>query len=448
MIAARLSLLLLALLPGIALAQELNLDLEQLIARSLQEDPRIEERSKEVEAARALLDEVMGHGSTQFDVTAFMALTTEVKGGFFEASDPTRPRSDKYDWSGVSPWSSLQFSVIKPLYTFGKIEHYAAAARANIRVKKEDVRLQNGTTIYDVSRAYYGYLAADDICALFRDVVSRLDKAISLVSRWLKTGEGNVLQSDLYALQTGRAIIERYLAECESVRKVAIAGLKMLAGLDSDDQLTLKERRIRPLPLPQMDLAGLQDRALGARPEMVQLENGLRARRELVEANRAEKMPNVFAGLVGTAAYSPGRSRLDNPFIYDPFNDYAATPLVGIQWQWASGVQRAQVAKARAELEALVAKNRFAMRGIPFEVSEQYHKVESGHRVVQQMEEASRAGRRWMVSSYANFEAGVEDAEDALTAFQGYVLAHSDYLRAVNDYNMNVVRLRQVTGDY
>ncbi len=64
------------------------------------------------------------------------------------------------------------------------------------------------------------------------------------------------------------------------------------------------------------------------------------------------------------------------------------------------------------------------------------------------MTEASRSGRRWMVASYANFEAGVEDAEDALTAFQGYVLAHSEYLKTVNDYNMNIVRLRQVMGDY
>jgi hypothetical protein len=53
-----------------------------------------------------------------------------------------------------------------------------------------------------------------------------------------------------------------------------------------------------------------------------------------------------------------------------------------------------------------------------------------------------------MISSYADFEAGIEKAEDTLAAFQGYVLTHSEYLSVVNDYNMHVARLQYVTGDY
>ncbi len=429
-------------------AQEYRLGLDELVERSLAEDPRMAERARDVDAARALLDEVMGHAGPQFDVTAFMALTTEVNGGFFSETDPSQPRSDKYDWTAVTPWSSLQFSLIKPLYGFGKFGHYKAAARANIEVKKEDVRLQGGEIIFDVSRAYYGYLAAQDAGNLSKDVLKRLDSAIRLVRRWLKTGKGNALQSDLYALQTGRAVIARYIAESEAIKKVALAGLKMLAGLEENDALKLADKRIRPLDLPEMDLDAMQEQALGKRPEILQLKKGLEARREWLAAKEADSRPNIFAGVAGTAAYAPGRSKLDNPFIHDPFNDYAASPLIGIQWQFANGVHDARVAKARAELDALVEKSRFAQRGIPFQVVEQFRAVEAGYEAVQRMTEASRSGRRWMVASYANFEAGVEDAEDALTAFQGYVLAHSEYLKTVNDYNMNIVRLRQVMGDY
>ena len=147
------------------------------------------------------------------------------------------------------------------------------------------------------------------------------------------------------------------------------------------------------------------------------------------------------------AAYSPGRDRLDNPYIADPFNDYGATPIIGIQWKWASGVQAARVVQAQAELDALVEKSGFARRGIPFEVAEQYHQVQAYYQAVQKLKQASRSARRWMVSSYADFEAGIEDAENALTAFQGYVLTYSEYLKTVNDYNMHVVRLRYVSGE-
>ncbi len=53
-----------------------------------------------------------------------------------------------------------------------------------------------------------------------------------------------------------------------------------------------------------------------------------------------------------------------------------------------------------------------------------------------------------MISSYADFEAGLEESSKVMTAFQGYIVAHSDYLRTVNDYNMYVAQLKFVIGDF
>lgn len=436
-------------LPVVSVAEQFNLNLDQLVERAVNTDPRIAEQQKNVAVARALLDEVLGHGGLTFDVSSFVALTTTIDGGFFESGVEKTVRSDKYaNWTEFTPWSSVQFSVIKPLYTFGKISNYSDAARANIDIKQEDVRLQRGETIYDMSRAYYGYLTARDICRLFNDVIGRLDGAIVVVERLLEKGDGGVLLSDLYALQTGQAIISRYLVEGQAARQTAMEGMKLLAGLDKDDELILPERRLRPVPVPKSKLVLLQKQAMTRRPEMLQLKAGLKARRSLVLAARADKRPNLFAGIAGTAAYTPGRSRLDNPFVYDPFNDYGATPLLGLQWNYIGGVASARVDKAQAELDALLEKSRFAQSGIPFQVSDQYRMVQASYEGVKKMTTASKAGRRWMVSSYANFEAGIEDAEDALTAFQGYVLAHSDYLKLVNDYNLQVVKLKQLTGEY
>jgi len=422
------------------------LTLEQAIDRAMHYDPRISEREKLVAAARGMLQEALGNDDLIYDVNAFTGLVTQLDGGFFNPSTMD-PRSDRYDWNGVTTWSTVQFSLIKPLYTFGKIENYADAARENIKIKGEDVQLQRANTIVDVSRAYYGYLTARDTRYLFEDVSKRLDKAITLVRRWLESDSGGVRQSDLYALLSGQGLIDNYLRQAEGVESVALAGLHLLTGIDKDEPIEVAERRLEPLAKPEQSLEVLQARALKLRPEMKQLEAGLKARRSLVAAKEAEKMPNVYAGIAGMAAYSPGRDRLDNPYISDPFNDYGATPLVGIKWQWASGAQAARVVQAQAELDALVEKSSFARRGIPFEVAEQYHQVLAYAEAVEKLKYAARSARRWMVSSYADFEAGIEDADYALTAFQGYVLTYSEYLKTVNDYNMHVVRLRYVTGE-
>jgi outer membrane protein len=442
----RVCLLLVALvLPMTARTVEV-MTLDQAVERALQEDPRIEEKERLVDAARGLLQEALGSDDVIFDVNAFLGLALQVDGGFY-GPDGVTPRSDKYDWNGLTSWTNLRFDIIKPLYTFGKIEHYAEAAKGNIEVKKGDVALQRSNTILDVNRAYYGYLAARDTRYLFEDVLARVNKAIDLVNKWLAEGNSNARQSDLYALQSGKALISKFLAQSTAVENIALDGLKVLTNVGLEGDLEVADSRIAPVALPSASLAELSDEALIQRPEIKQLEAGLSARRELVEAKKAEKLPDIYAGIAGLAAFTPKRTALDNPFIYDPFNDHALTPLVGIRWNWASGVQKAKVVQAQAELDALVEKSSLAQRGIPFEVAEQYHQVQAYNKSVQELAEGSRAARRWMIATYADFEAGVQDADKVLSAFQGYVLIHSDYLSTVNDYNMHVVRLKYVTGD-
>jgi hypothetical protein len=53
-----------------------------------------------------------------------------------------------------------------------------------------------------------------------------------------------------------------------------------------------------------------------------------------------------------------------------------------------------------------------------------------------------------MLSRYADFEAGLEQPSKIIEAFQGYILAYSDYLSTVNAYNMAVARLMTVSGLY
>lgn len=427
-----------------------TLNLQQALERAMASDPRIEERKHLVNVAQAMLQQAQGSSGWMIDANTFLGITPSVEGGFFEGAGcqpgNCEVRSDRFEPDGISPWFGLNFSLIKPLNTFGKIESYSEAAKGNIAVKQLDVALQRNSTRMDVHQAYYGYLAAQDSHMLLQDVQKRLQSAVDLVQGWLDEGEGSVKQSDLFALQSGLALVGRYLAQAGGLSNVAMSGLKVLTNVGLENELTLADQRLAPVPLPLLELKELQKQALVKRPEMTQVEQGLRARRALVEARKSEHWPNVYAGVVGTFALSPGRDHLDNPYMPDVFNDFGLTPVVGVRWDWDPAVQLGKVAEAQAELDALIAKSAFARRGIPFEVSEQYYQVQAYHQMVTQLEEASRSARRWMISSYTDFEAGVEKPEKVLTALQAYVLAHADYVRSVYDYNMYVARLENVTG--
>ena len=440
-----------ALLSVSATAAE-PLDFDTAVARALEADHRIKEREHYVAAARALRDEAKGSDDLIISLNSFIGLTTQVDGGLYGEEGEgcvgsCVPRDDNKDIDGLTPWFNLQIGLIKPLYTFGKIESYEQAAVGNIALKQGDVAIQRGQTMLEVSRAYYGYLAARDTRKLLEDVDRRLQGAVDLVEEWLETGGGDAKQSDLYALKAGKSLIQGYHAKASSLERVAEAGLRMLVQWPEDEPLVLSDRRIRPLPAPTGDLDTLQQQALLLRPEMSQVEAGLKARKALVSAKRAEGKPNIYAGIVAGMAYSPGRDQLDNPHIYDPFNYEAATPVIGLKWDFSMGAQPARIAQAQAELDATLELAAFARQGIPFQVEESYHQLHGYADMVTSLEQSARSARRWMIASYADFEAGVEKSEKIMTALQTYVLTYSQYLQTVYEYNMQVNKLAVASGE-
>lgn len=450
-ITSRFIAILILLSPGLAYAAEDKLTLERAIEMALQHDPRIEEKEAFVRQAQGLLQEAEGSEGLRYSVDSFLALSPGVDGGFYEGGEDScssdcEPRDDAYDLDdGLSLWGGLSFSIIKPLATFGRLENYQEAAQNNIVVKQQDVYLQRDQVGLQVVKAYNGYLTARDSRLLLEDTRRRLEGALELVSRWLDEDTGQASQSDRFALESGLGLVDNFLAEANRLEKIAMAGLKLLTGHE-DEIIELAQKRIKPVPLPEETLDEWIELAINNRPEFRQVEAGLAARRALVEATRAGKKPIVFAGVAGSLAYAPDRDSLENPYVFDPFNHAAASPLVGMRWQWEEDALPGRVAQAQAELDALVHRASFARAGIPFQVREQYYTMQAKHQSIASMRASSKSARRWMIAAYSDFEAGLEEADDVINALQAYVLAYAEYLRSVNDFNNHVSKLKSVSG--
>jgi outer membrane protein len=441
----------LTLSAGFSYAQTINLD--QAIQLSLSADPRIKEREYLVEAARGLLSEVKGNQGWRIDANAFIGLAPAVDGGFYQGgakscTAPTcTPRSDSDDWNGLSDWTHIEFALIKPLYTFGKIDEYGKAAQGNIDIKRGEVLQSKSETVFDTKRAYFGYLAARDIRLFLEDMQGRLAQSISRAEHALKDETGEVTQSDLYSLQAAKGLIGKYVHQAKAVEVISMDGLKVLTGVGLKASLAVSDEKLEPVTFPNVELADLQAMALTERPEMQQLEAGMKARRALVAAKKAESMPDVYAGVVGSFSYASQRDQLDNPHIYDPFNGGGLTPVLGVKWDAVFDVASARVSQAQAELEALNQKRQFALAGIPFEVGEAYANARANYQSQNELADGAAAARRWVIAALADFSAGLEKGDRLAEAIKTYVLTQTEYLRTVNDYNINVAQLSRLTGE-
>lgn len=435
---------------GPASAQTINL--EQAIQMSLSADPRIKEREYLVEAARGLLSEVKGNQGWRINANAFVGLAPAVDGGFYQGgaktcAGPCVPRTDGDDWNGLSDWTHLEFALIKPLYTFGKIDEYGKAAQGNIEIKRGEVQQSRAETVFDTKRAYYGYLTSRDIRLFLEDMQGRLAQSISRAELALKEETGEMTLSDLYALQTAKGLIGKYVHQAKAVESISLDGLKVLTGVGLRAPLSVMDSKLEPVAFPSFELADLQAKALSDRPEMQQLEAGLKSRRALLAARKAEIMPDVYAGVVGSFSYASQRDRLDNPHVYDPFNGGGLTPVLGVKWDAVFDVASARVSQAQAELEALNQKRLFALAGIPFEVGEAYVNARANYESQKELADGAASARRWVIASLADFSAGLEKGDKLAEAIKSFVLTQTEYLRTVNDFNMNVAQLSKLTGE-
>lgn len=425
-----------------------TVNLQQAVQLSLQADPRIKEQEMVVEQARALLREAQANAGVHLEGNAFLGLAPAVSGGFYEGGTYSggTPRSDSYHFHGLSDWEQVQFAIVTPLYTFGKIKYYSAAAQGNIDVKRADVRIARSNTVLDVKKAYYGYLAARDTRALLEDLQAKATDALKTVQGSLKEDKGNATQSDLYALQAGQAMLSKYLAQARAIEQVSLDGLKVLTGVGLKGTLAVADDNLQMVPLPATPLAVYQAKALSDRPEMAQLDAGMRARQALVAAKRADAYPNVYAGVVGMAANASRRNSLNNPYVYDPFNSVGITPVIGIKWDVTPGVASARQSEAEAELDALVQKNRLAQMGIPFEVAQNYAEMQADYKAATDLAGGTQAARRWMVAAFADYTAGLGKTSDLAEAFKTYALTATEYYKTMFDYDMAVARMDKLTG--
>ncbi len=442
-----------AALPGMAQALDKPITLDEATEMALSSDPRIDEQKANVARAQALIERVLGEGGPRVSTNLYAGLAPKASDGIFTNGTNSCPpegctlRDDGVDLDeGITVTTGVTATLIQPLYSFGKLENYKRAANLNRDVSAAEVSIARGETWLTVRRAWWGYLTARDTRRMLEGVLRQVTKTRDRMRE--KADAGEAPMSDLYALETGVGTLERYIAQATAVEDVALDGLKTIIGVPIDEELEVAARRIEPVENPSASLGELAEEALASRPEMFMAETGQEAVRSLIEARKSDKYPNLYAGLVAGGAYTPGRERLDNPYIHQPLNNVYATPVIGLQWEFNPGVHRARVSEAEAQMQEVVAKAQLARQGIPFQVAEAYHQSVGLDRQIEALARTRDNSRRWMISSFMDFQAGLIDGGKLAASVRANTEAQADYFRAINDFNMSVAQLAVATGDY
>ena len=352
---------------GLQAAEQPVMDLPELVKLALEYSPQVKASQSEVEAAKQQHEQAKSHYYPQVEALAITGVAPnarrpEVRGNDIYFPDPSNRIH------GVSFFGRLEAHVFQPLYTFGKIAHRKRAASHNIQVKKAQVEEKKGDVIWDLARAYYGLILAQQGVAEVKDARVFLSDIRERIDRLLVLGSPSVQESDRYRLDMYEGTVDKFAAEAEEGAKVAYKAIKAMIDYGPNQNFQVPLELPQPSAPPQ-PLEHYINKALDLRPEFTQLKEGIEARKLLVEAAKADRWPSLFLGLKGAYAGAPGRQTWHNPYVEDYFNTNYAFPYLGMHMHLDFGITKAKIGQAQAELQQLQNLQGTALMGIPVEVN-------------------------------------------------------------------------------
>ena len=419
---------------------KLVVTLDEAISRALVQAPELGESRADIDLAGSKLREAEGY---RFPRIEFLALTGPA------------PQADKRDFGradtgygiGHLTWfASGDVLLTQPLYTFGKISENMKAAGFGIEVDRARLEQRRNEIAGKVREYYYGLLFAREMRGLVEEVQSHLDSARTSARKLLDQGSPNVDETDLYKLDAFTGEAAKFLNEANRGEQLALAALRARLGLPpgadleiADEHLTLDDGGIR-------NLADCLADAENRRPEYRQIREGLKARSALVEAARAAYYPDIFLGAFYSAAYSPDRDRINNPYVTDFFRHSWGGVALGVKWHLDFGITGAKVAAEQAQYEHLLKTREYASTNIPLQVRKYYLELTEAKKSAENMGSAWTNARKWTVAAVANFDFGIGPARDIFEGLQNYARMKGEYFQSLYNFRVAEANLLQATG--
>ncbi len=421
---------------------KLVLGLDECIRRALNTAPELGEARADIELAQAKLEEAKSHRFPQIEFLGLFGPVSKARGNQVYSQD----RIDHLH--GLTVFARGDATLVQPIYTFGKISERMKAATHGIAVDRAKKEQKDNEIALKVKEYYYGLLLAREMKELVSEVGETLDKARDKAKDLLDKGSPNVELLDIYKLDAFSGEVRKYTEEARKGELLALAALRVQTGLPADTALDVATERLVPEGKgAEGDLASYLDAAMFKRPEYKQLKEGLQARSALVKAVRADYYPDIFLGGYLSAAYSPDRDRVTNPWVPDQFNHLWAGIALGMKWKIDFGITSAKVAQEQAQYARLISTNDYAMANIPLQIRKAYLELQESEKSIGATKDAYSNAKKWAVAAVANFDLGIGPAKEIFDALQNYAKMRSDYFQSVYNYNMSRANLAYAVGE-
>lgn len=339
---------------------------------------------------------------------------------------------------GTPAEKTWSVEVSQEFLTAGKREKRIRTAQIGLAGYDHRIADAERLLIEEVKGAFYDYRTALERLEIARRSRAVSQELLALAQERFAAGDIPELEVNLARVEVARG--EGRLAEVEREVEPARQRLLTLTGLPRGEEI-----RLAPPPEPRplvLSLKELREAALAVRPDFKALEAEVRRGEAAAELARAERIPNLTAGL----SYQKDGSSIDVEGREVKDKD----DLVGVRLSVPIPLfdrNQAGVREARALLESAASRHRFARQKIEREVEAAYAQVQAAERalslygkdILPQLEENLRLVRE----AYRLGEVGILSV---LEEQRKFLEVHEGYRTALYNRQTAAARLEAAAG--
>ena len=434
---ARKAIVILALIfavPAISQPQEkITLTLDECIRLALQQNPfYLAEKAKEDDAGYRVKEAISNFFPTLnaqgTDVLDKKVFTVE-----FPAMFGMPAQRFKFDFTRTY---QLTLSFAVPLFTGGRLISGLKQANLNLRATQESIRQSRQETVFNVKKAFYGYLLAKKFVEVTQEALDLSEQFLKTVTNLYDVGMAS--KFDLLRSQVQAANLKPPLIRAKNGLSTAELGLKNLLGLDLNQPIEIKgELNYKAV---EANLDDDMAQALTSRPELIQLNYQKQMAAEMLKIARAAKIPTLAVG--GAYSYWANYLNLkkDNWESYYSINLVLSVPIFnGFSNSAKVGETKAMIKQLDYSQKGLTEMVKFEVRQAVLNLQQAKESLLSQEKNVEEAQEAVRIAQ-------LNYSEGLATNLDVSSAQVALTQAKTNYSQALYDYATALAQLEKAIG--
>jgi len=341
----------------------------------------------------------------------------------------------------ISNIYAAAITLQQPIFMGGKIVAANKMAKLAEDLAKMEYNGDYDDILVDVDQAYWQVVSVANKKKLAESYNDLLQNMLHNVEVSVK--EGVATSADELTVKVKANEAAMTLTKANNGLVLAKMLLCKEVGLPLNSDITLADETLETIPLPEDEPELSLDEIYANRSETQRLETAAQIYDQKVNIARADMLPKVAF----TANYVVMNPNMNHGFENDWGHNWTAGVVVSVPiFHGFEALQKTRKAKA----EATIYRTKYddAKDLINLQVTQLRQQQKEAYERLSMAESNLESAEENLRTANVGFEAGVIDANTTLGAHTAWLQAHSEYIDAGIDVQMNNAKIKQAQGGY